>query len=73
MSVTRLRWSAAAAWVALTLSVFFAFDIASGDGVSRWLLTAVLALLPPFVIMILANQEAPSAAAALHVVDRRPS
>jgi hypothetical protein len=71
MSLHRTRWFASAGWVVLILATFLALDIADGDGVSGWALAAVLALLPPLVVMVLSNQETPSAATALHIVEKR--
>jgi hypothetical protein len=68
-----MRWSVSAGWVAITLITFLVFDILDGAAVSAWLLAAVIALLPPLVVMVLSGQEqASSAATALHVVERRP-
>lgn len=69
-----MRWSVTAAWVGLTLATFLVFDVLDGSTPSAWLLAAVVALLPPLVVMVLSSQEGtPSAATALHVVERRPS
>ncbi len=74
MSLNSMRWSAAATWIALTVSVFLVFDAFDGTAVPAWLLAAVIALLPPIVVMVLSGQEqARSAATALHVVDRPSS
>lgn len=68
MSPHNSRWYLAASWVSLVLLAFVAADASSGRSL---LLLAIVALIPPILMMALWKEPQPTMAEVLRATERR--